>query len=314
MNKDTGASAETAAEQGLLEHLYELRDRLLRSVLTVFVVFICLFPFSDTLYTWLAEPLSVHLPAGTSMIATEVASTFFIPFKLTLMTAVFVAVPVLLYQIWAFVAPGLYRHEKRLVFPLLFSSTVLFYLGIAFAYYVVFPLMFGFFISVAPEGVEVATDIGRYLDFVITIFFAFGAAFEVPVATFILVAMGVTTPDALAEKRPFFIVGAFVVGMLLTPPDIISQTLLALPMWLLFELGIIGSRIFLRERIKQAAAEAASGDGADDESTDESARDGSDQSGNVDDMPAKEPVMHKNAVPGMSVTEQIEKAAQHKDS
>ncbi len=235
-------------EQGFLSHLVELRDRLLRMVLAVGLWFIVLFPFSDTIYAWLADPLLKHLPEGTNMIAIDVASPFLIPFKLVLMLAVFFSMPVILYQAWAFVAPGLYRHEQRLVRPLLVSSTILFYMGVAFAYYVVFPLVFAFFTSAAPEGVEVSTDIGRYLSFVITIFFAFGIAFEVPIATILLVITGVTTPENLAQKRPYFIVAAFVVGMFLTPPDIISQTLLALPMWLLFELGIIFSRTFIKRK------------------------------------------------------------------
>jgi sec-independent protein translocase protein TatC len=191
------------------------------------------------------------------MIAIEVASPFLIPFKLTLMLAVVLAVPYLLYQVWAFVAPGLYRHERRLVFPILVSSTLLFYLGMAFAYYVVFPLVFGFFTASAPEGVAVMTDISRYLDFVILIFLAFGAAFEVPIVTVVLVSMGVTTPQVLAKKRPYVIVGAFVIGMVLTPPDIISQSLLALPMWVLFELGLLASRILMRRRRAFAAAQEA---------------------------------------------------------
>lgn len=236
------------AEMGLLSHLIELRDRLLRMLLAVGIVFLCLFPFADTIYSWLAQPLLSHMPEGTSMIAIEVASPFLIPFKVCLMVAVFVTAPFWLYQIWAFVAPGLYTHEKRLVSPLLISSTLLFYLGIAFAYFVVFPLVFGFFTSVAPEGVEVSTDISRYLDFVLTIFLAFGIAFEVPIATILLVAVGVATPEGLAKQRPYFIVAAFVVGMFLTPPDIISQTLLALPMWLLFEAGIFFSRFFMKRK------------------------------------------------------------------
>ncbi len=235
-------------EQGFLSHLIELRDRLLRMVLAVALLFLCLFWFSDEIYSWLAEPLLAHLPDNTEMIAIDVAAPFFIPFKLVLMVCVFIAVPYLLYQIWAFIAPGLYTHEKRLVFPLLVSSTLLFYAGVAFAYYVVFPLVFKFFVSVAPDGVVVSTDIGRYLDFVITIFFAFGIAFEVPVATVLIVAMGIATPETLASKRPYFIVAAFIVGMFLTPPDIISQTLLALPMWLLFEVGIFFSRYFLKRK------------------------------------------------------------------
>ncbi len=236
------------AEMGLLSHLIELRDRLLKMLLAVGIVFLCLFPFADTIYSWLAQPLLSHMPEGTSMIAIEVASPFLIPFKVCLMVAVFATAPFWLYQIWAFVAPGLYTHEKRLVSPLLISSTLLFYLGIAFAYFIVFPLVFGFFTSVAPEGVEVSTDISRYLDFVLTIFLAFGIAFEVPIATILLVAVGVATPEGLAKQRPYFIVAAFVVGMFLTPPDIISQTLLALPMWLLFEAGIFFSRFFMKRK------------------------------------------------------------------
>jgi len=247
MTKDTKAD-NGGAEMGLLSHLIELRDRLLRMLLAVGIVFLCLFPFADTIYSWLAQPLLSHMPEGTSMIAIEVASPFLIPFKVCLMVAVFVTAPFWLYQIWAFVAPGLYTHEKRLVSPLLISSTLLFYMGIAFAYFVVFPLVFGFFTSVAPEGVEVSTDISRYLDFVLTIFLAFGIAFEVPIATILLVAVGAATPEGLAKQRPYFIVAAFVVGMFLTPPDIISQTLLALPMWLLFEAGIFFSRFFLKRK------------------------------------------------------------------
>jgi len=245
--------ASDAPEEGLLSHLIELRDRLLKMVLAVGVLFLCLFWFADKIYSWLAAPLLAHLPEGAQMIAIDVAAPFFIPFKLVLMLSVFIAIPYLLFQVWSFVAPGLYKHEKRLVYPLLISSTLLFYVGVLFAYYVVFPLVFGFFTSVAPEGVAVQTDIGRYLDFVITIFFAFGIAFEVPVATVLLVAVGVTTPDDLAKKRPYFIVAAFVIGMFLTPPDIISQTLLALPMWVLFEVGILFSRHMVKQ--KNTAAE-----------------------------------------------------------
>ena len=231
-------------EQGFLSHLIELRDRLMKMMLAVVGLFICLFPFRDNIYSWLADPLSRFLPEGTEMIAYEVASPFFIPFKLALMLSVFLAIPFLLYQIWAFVAPGLYAHEKRLVAPILGSSTVLFYCGCAFAYFVVFPLVFKFFINVAPTGVQVSPDIARYLDFVITLFFAFGIAFEVPVATVLLVVTGVTTPEKLAKMRPYVFVGAFIIGMFLTPPDIISQTLLAVPMWLLFEVGVFLSSYF----------------------------------------------------------------------
>ncbi len=259
MIRKTRPEAETAEkEESFISHLIELRDRLLRSVLAVLVIFLALFPFANRLYSFLAGPLTQHLPEGSTMIAIEVASPFLIPFKLTLMLAVVLAVPYLLYQVWAFVAPGLYRHERRLVLPILVSSTFLFYLGMAFAYYVVFPLVFGFFTASAPEGVAVMTDISRYLDFVILIFLAFGAAFEVPIVTVVLVSMGVTTPEALAKKRPYVIVGAFVIGMVLTPPDIISQSLLALPMWLLFELGLLASRVLLRRRRAFEAAQGTS--------------------------------------------------------
>lgn len=234
--------------QSFIDHLTELRDRLLRMLLAVLIVFACLFAFSEEIYTYFAGPLQALLPEGTSMIATSVTSPFLVPFKLVLMVSVFAAVPYLLYEIWGFIAPGLYTHEKRLVAPLLVSSILLFYCGVAFAYYVVFPLLFGFFISVTPEGVAVMTDIGQYLDFIIAIFFAFGVAFEVPIATFLLVMTGVTTPESLAAKRPYVIVAAFVVGMLLTPPDIISQSLLAVPMWLLFEVGLLISRLVLKRR------------------------------------------------------------------
>ena len=243
-------------EQPLLYHLIELRNRLLRVVLVVGVVFIALVPFSNTLFTLLSGPLLAHMPDDSSMIAIEVASPFLIPFKLTLFLALFISIPYVLYQIWSFVAPGLYKHERRLVYPLLVSSTVLFYAGAAFAYFVVFPLVFAFFTSTAPEGVSVMTDISRYLDFVLTLFFAFGAAFEVPIFTILLVWTGVATQEGLREKRPYIIVGAFVIGMLLTPPDIISQTLLAVPVWLLFELGVYFSGWFIKQK-ESASNEAA---------------------------------------------------------
>jgi len=229
-------------QQPLISHLIELRDRLLRGVLAVLIIAACLLPFSNDLYHFLSEPLLRHLPETSTMIATEVASPFLIPFKLTLSVAILLAIPVLLFQLWAFIAPGLYDNERKLVFPLLFASTTLFFLGIVFAYYVVFPLVFGFLTQAAPEGVAVMTDISSYLDFVLKLFFAFGVAFEVPIATLILIWTGAATVKSLSEKRPYIIVGAFVIGMLLTPPDVISQTLLALPVWLLFELGLLCSR------------------------------------------------------------------------
>lgn len=236
---------ESLGEGTLLSHLVELRTRLLKIVVAVLVVFICLVPFADRLFTLAADPLMARLPEGTSMIATQVASPFLTPFKLSLAAAVFLAMPYLLWQIWSFVAPGLYKHERRLVMPLMASSVLLFYSGVAFAYFVVFPLMFAFFTAVAPSGVTVMTDIAAYLDFVLALFFAFGFAFEVPVATVLAVWAGFTTPAKLAQKRPYVLIGAFVLGMLLTPPDVISQTLLAVPVYLLFEAGIIMARIMV---------------------------------------------------------------------
>ncbi len=247
-NSSQSDSDSEIQEQPFLSHLFELRDRLMRIVLVVVLIFAGLFSFANDLYHLLATPLMAHLPEGSSMIATEVASPFLTPFKLALVASIFMAMPFILYQAWAFIAPGLYKHEKRLAFPLLFSSIVLFYVGMAFAFYVVFPLVFGFLTTAAPEGVAVMTDISKYLDFVLKLFFAFGIAFEVPIATILLVLAGVTTPDDLAAKRAYIIVAAFVVGMLLTPPDVISQTLLALPMWLLFEIGLFFSRLLMRQR------------------------------------------------------------------
>lgn len=236
----------------LMSHLVELRDRVVRMVLAVLVLFLGMFYWANDIYVFLAEPLTRHLPDDANMIAIDVASPFLTPFKLVLMLAVFLAMPVILYQCWSFVAPGLYANEKRIAGPLLVSSILLFYAGVAFAYYVVFPLVFGFFTSVGPEIVNISTDIGRYLDFVLALFFGFGLAFEVPIATIILVAIGITTPQKLSEKRPFVIVGAFILGMLLTPPDVISQVLLALPVWLLFEAGLIASRIIFKDRELEA--------------------------------------------------------------
>lgn len=228
-----------ASENNLISHLIELRSRLLRAILSVLVIFLSLAYFAQDLYALLAEPLIATMPEGASMIATDVASPFFAPFKLTLVLSFFIAIPYVLYQVWGFVAPGLYQNEKKMIAPLLVSSTLLFYAGMAFAYFVVFPLAFAFFNSVAPEGVLVSTDINSYLNFVLKLFFAFGLSFEIPIAIVLMCWTGVTTADSLRAKRPYVIVGVFVVGMLLTPPDVISQTLLALPMWLLFELGVI---------------------------------------------------------------------------
>lgn len=246
-------------ELPFISHLIELRARLLRIVSGVLLVFVALSPFSNPIYSMLAGPLTRHMSAQSSMIAIDVLSPFLTPLKFTLVLAVFITIPWILYQIWAFIAPGLYQKEKRLALPVLISSTLLFYCGMAFAYFVIMPIFFAFITSTAPEGVAVMTDINRYLDFVMTIFFAFGVAFEVPVATVILVLIGIVTPEAMAAKRPYVIVGAFVVGMLLTPPDVISQTLLAVPMWLLFEIGIFVSRLLLRRRGEARAAAEPSG-------------------------------------------------------
>ena len=227
----------------LVAHLTELRDRLLRAVLAILVGFIILFPFANDIYGFVSAPLRKLMPEGSTMIATGVASPFLTPFKLSLVLAIFMAIPVVLYQIWGFVAPGLYQKEKRIAMPLLASSVLLFYTGAAFAYFVVFPLIFAFFTSVGPDNVQVMTDINSYLDFVLKLFLAFGIAFEMPIASVILIWTGVTSSESLAQKRPYIIVGCFVFGMLLTPPDVISQSLLAIPMWLLFELGIFFGKL-----------------------------------------------------------------------
>ena len=245
---------EADQSQPLIAHLIELRNRLLRSLVFVLVVFCALVYWANDIYTLLATPLTSNLPAGATMIATNVATPFFTPIKLTIVTAIFLSVPYILYQIWAFVAPALYKHEKRLIYPLLVSSTLLFYCGVAFAYYVVFPIVFGFLTSTTPEGVQMATDISSYLDFVLTIFLAFGLCFEVPVAIILLCWAGVTTPKDLREKRPYIIVASFIIGMLLTLPDIFSQTLLAVPMCLLFEIGVICAR-FYKPREEETTSE-----------------------------------------------------------
>jgi sec-independent protein translocase protein TatC len=237
-----------------MSHLVELRDRLLRCVIALVLVFICLFPWARNIYSVLAKPLLAALPVGGQLIATEVTAPFFVPIKVTMMAALVIALPYLLYQIWAFVAPGLYAHEKKLVMPLIITSTVLFLCGMAFAYFLVFPIVFHFIISVAPEGVAVMTDIGKYLDFVLTLFVAFGVTFEVPVAVVILVRMGMVSVAKLRDIRPYVIVGAFVIGAIFTPPDMVSQVMLAVPLWLLYELGI-----FVAQWVgKSAAAETRS--------------------------------------------------------
>jgi len=236
-------SDEELVSQPFIDHIVELRNRLLRCVLVVLAIFAALFSFSNQLYLYISEPLRAHLPETSTMIATDVASPFLTPFKLTLVLSLFAAMPFILYQVWAFVAPGLYQREKKVVLPLFLSSVALFYGGMAFAYFVVFPLVFMFFTSIGPEGVAVMTDIRSYLDFVLKLFFAFGISFEIPIGVVILSWMGAVDPDKLARKRPYVFVICFVFGMLLTPPDVLSQTLLALPMWLLFEVGVFFGRL-----------------------------------------------------------------------
>ena len=235
-------------EDSFISHLIEMRDRLLRAVIAVVVLFVLLFPWAQDLYALLAKPMLESLPQGGQMIATEVTTPFFVPIKVTMMTAFLLALPWVFYQAWAFVAPGLYQHEKRLGVPLVITSVILFLLGMAFAYFLVFPVVFGFIVGVAPEGVAVMTDIGKYLDFVLTMFLAFGITFEVPVAVVLLVKMGMVSIAKLREIRPYVVVGAFVIGAIFTPPDVISQFMLAVPMWLLYELGIIVASMITKPR------------------------------------------------------------------
>ncbi len=241
--KDVHDELVDANEQPFMDHIIELRSRILRGLLAVLVLFFPIYFVANELYVFIAAPLMEILPDDSNMIATEVASPFLTPFKLAIYMAIFVGMPFILHQAWSFISPGLYKHEKRFAMPLLFSSVMLFYLGMAFAYYAVFPLVFQFMASVTPEGVTMMTDINRYLDFVLTMFFAFGVAFEIPIATLLLVWSGIASAQAIADKRPYVIVGCFVVGMLLTPPDVISQLLLAVPTWVLFEIGILFSRL-----------------------------------------------------------------------
>jgi sec-independent protein translocase protein TatC len=233
-------------EQSFLSHLIELRERLLKAVAAVLLILVALIPIANRLYAWLALPLIKHLPQGGTMIATEIASPFLTPIKLAFFVALFIAMPFILYQLWAFVAPGLYRHEKRLALPILFSAMVLFYVGCAFAYFLVLPAVFTFLTSVAPTGVAVMPDISHYLDFVLVLFLAFGLCFEVPVVIIILVSLGVVTPAQLVKSRGYAIVGATVIAAVLTPPDVLSMLMLAVPMCALYELGIIAARLLAR--------------------------------------------------------------------
>lgn len=243
-------------ELPLVQHLIELRTRLLHTVIFVLVVFCGLFYFSNDIYYIISAPLQNLLPENTSMIATDVVSPFLTPLKLTFFAAVLLSIPYILYQIWAFIAPGLYKHEKSLAAPLLISSVLLFYAGMTFAYFVVFPLLFGFVTGIGLEGVATMTDIAKYLDFVLQLFFAFGFAFEIPIAVILMIHAGVLTPDSLAAKRPYIVVGCFIVGMLLTPPDVFSQILLAVPMWMLFEVGVFIGRALHKNKESREIEEA----------------------------------------------------------
>jgi sec-independent protein translocase protein TatC len=246
-------------EDTFISHLVELRDRLLRAIIAVGIVFVCLFPFASELYDWLAHPLLSTLPQGSTMIATGVVTPFLIPVKVAAMVAFSVALPYVLYQAWAFVAPGLYAHEKRLVLPLVLASTVLFFIGVAFCYFFVFRLVFDFVFDVAPKSITVAPDIENYLNFVLTLFLAFGLTFEVPIVVLVLTRMGIVTIEQLVNIRPYFIVGAFVVAAIVTPPDVISQLLLAFPMWILFEVGLLAARVFTRPRARDNAGDEPRG-------------------------------------------------------
>ncbi|MDN6322708.1 MAG: twin-arginine translocase subunit TatC [Halomonas sp.] len=253
MSGDSKEPREEQSQAPLIEHLIELRSRLMRAVVVILVVFLGLYSFANDIYTFVAEPLMALLPEGSQMIATEVASPFLAPFKLTLVVAVFIAIPFVLHQAWAFIAPGLYDKEKALAIPILVSSIALFYGGAAFAYYVVFPLLFEFFTQTGPDNIAIMTDINQYLNFVLKLFFAFGVAFEIPIATFLLILSGATTVESLSKKRPYILLGCFVVGMLLTPPDVISQSLLAVPMYLLYEVGLLFGRLVRKRKAEQEA-------------------------------------------------------------
>jgi sec-independent protein translocase protein TatC len=243
-------TAQMQMESPLISHLIELRNRLLKVVIYILIVFAALYSFSNELYLLVSKPLEILLPENSSMIATGVASPFLVPFKLTLFSAVFLTIPFILHQAWGFIAPGLYKKEKKFAIPLLLSSIILFYVGVAFAYFIVLPLVFGFFTAIGPEGVNFLPDINNILNFILKIFFAFGLAFEIPIATMLLIISGATTVKSLKEKRPYIFVGCFVVGMLITPPDVISQTILALPMYILFEAGIFFGRLVKKSSVE----------------------------------------------------------------
>jgi len=255
MSEQSGLKFEK--EFTLIDHLIELRNRLIKAIASIFIIFLALFYFANDIYTFVADPLMSVLPEGMGMIAIDPTSPFFAPFKLTFYVSIFLAAPYILFQVWSFIAPGLYQREKKLAIPLFISSVGLFYAGIAFAYYVLFGFVFAFFVSVAPDGIMVMPDINSFLSFALAIFFAFGIAFEIPIAVFLLIWTGAVEPDDLSKKRPYVIVGCFVVGMLLTPPDPLTQSMLALPMWILFEIGIFFGRMIKK---KQAEEEIANSD------------------------------------------------------
>jgi sec-independent protein translocase protein TatC len=249
---DTEQQDQEQKEQPLISHLIELRDRLLRCLLVILVLFLCLFPFGNQLYIIVSQPLLDVLPEGSDMIATSPTSPFMIPFKTSIYAALFLGVPFILHQIWAFISPGLYRNEIRVTFHILVSSVILFYVGIAFAYFIVFKFVFAFFVGSAPETVTVMTDISQYLDFVLSLFLVFGLVFEIQIATLLLIFSGATTPKKLTEKRPYIIIGCFVVGMFLTPQDPLSQSFVAIPMWMLFEVGVLAGRILHKPEEEEA--------------------------------------------------------------
>ena len=253
-------SSKTTNEMTFVQHLIELRDKLLRSVIAILIVFIGLFPFANEVYEFIAAPILNVLPQESNIIAIGVISPFLTPLKMALIFAVYVAMPYLLYQIWSFIAPALYKHEKQMILPLVVSSTLLFYAGLVFSFYLVFPVIFGFLTTIGPEVVNFTPDIQYYLDFVLKVSFAFGVAFEVPIATILLIMFGATTVEKLKKNRPYVVIGAFVIGMLLTPPDIISQTLIAIPMWLLFEAGLIFAPLFSRKDTTQPQTDSNTDD------------------------------------------------------
>ncbi len=254
MTEPEGTS-EDLAEGTLISHLLELRDRLLKAMMAIGICFIPTATYMNQLFTWVAKPLIHRLPAGSTLIATSVVAPFMVPFKLALVAAIALAMPYVLYQAWAFIAPGLYRHEKKLAIPLLFSSVLLFYLGAAFAYFFVFPVMLGFFVSTTPKGVMMMTDMGNYLDFVMVLLLAFGAAFEVPIATVLLVWAGIVKITSLTKNRGFVLLGVFIVAAFLTPPDAVSQSFMAVPMYVLYEVGIVMSKVLLKDKIAARAKE-----------------------------------------------------------